>query len=458
MEKIQQNFDLAKLGDLLVQTKRNEKVDPTKTYKLLGVRSHGKGLFVREQKVGSLIRSNQLNRVKSGEFIYNRLFAWRGSFGIVPTELDGAYVSNEFPTFAINKNRVFPEFLDMYFKWQSTLDNVLKVSEGTTGISRNRLKEKLFLALEIPLPPLEKQQKKAAQLKTLQDRLAEIDARRAGMDATKVRDSILNAAFKGRLVRQDPDDEPAIELLAKIKEDYQKQKQQRNKRLLALDVSVLPALPKSWTWAYLGDVARVMDIDHKMPKSVDEGVLFISPKDFVTDGINLENAKRISRDDFDRISRKCKPEIGDIIYSRIGAALGRARKVPLNVKFHISYSLCLVRPHNLLRNNNFLYWLMRSPFILNQARAKIQSIGVPDLGLGEINKFLIPLAPLNEQYRIATTIEQLYAKTQEINKLREGAIEEAERLMPSLLNAVFRGQTENKQQSLQTSFQSSLQI
>lgn len=429
-------------------------IDDLTTYKRVTAKLHAKGIVLRDEIEGTQIKTKKQQLCNALDLLVAEIDAKVGGYGIVPAELEGAIVSSHYYLFEVNKNKLDPRYLE-YFVRTNAFQRQIS-ARGSTNYASIRPAD--VLQIKMPLPSLDKQSQVIEQLDRLSSSIDSVRVAQNQQEMEMLCKSILRKAFEGNLVQQDPNDEPAIELVAKIKEDDQKQKQKRNTGLPALDVSALPTLPDSWTWAYLGDVARVMDIDHKMPKSVDDGLLFISPKDFIADGINFEDAKRISVEDFKRISHKCEPKPGDIIYSRIGAKLGRARKVPLNVKFQISYSLCLIRPHSLLKSNDFLYWLMRSPFILNQARAKIQSIGVPDLGLGEINKFLIPLAPVNEQYRVAAAIDQLHATVQEINKLRAGAIEAQERLMPSLLNAAFNGQIQNKRQSRQISFQSSLQI
>ena len=81
-------------------------------YSLLGVRLEGKGCFIREEKFGSQICAEKLQRVKAGDFIYSRLFAWRGAFAVVPPEMGGAYVSNEFPNFEINQDVACPQFIE----------------------------------------------------------------------------------------------------------------------------------------------------------------------------------------------------------------------------------------------------------------------------------------------------------------------------------------------------------
>jgi len=67
-------------------------------------------------------------------------------------------------------------------------------------------------------------------------------------------------------------------------------------------------IPKNWFRCILEDIAYVNDVNHKMPKSVDQGIHFVSPKDFTEKGIDFTNTKKISRKDYETLSKKVKPQ------------------------------------------------------------------------------------------------------------------------------------------------------
>lgn len=81
------------IGDFLKQVKREVILKDNETYSLLGVKWYGKGMFLREVKKGKEIKAKKLYMVKKGDFVYNRLFAWKSSFAIVEEEFDGCLVS-----------------------------------------------------------------------------------------------------------------------------------------------------------------------------------------------------------------------------------------------------------------------------------------------------------------------------------------------------------------------------
>src|SRR5439155_26362317 len=153
-----------RLGEILKPVSRPEPVNPEATYALLGARWYATGLYTKEILSGSQIRAEKLYRVEEGDFVYNRLFAWKGSFAIASKENHGCFVSNEFPCFRIDSERADGRFLSRYFSRSSTWDEALGLSAGGTPTSRNRLKEEKLLAITIPLPPLAEQRRVVARV------------------------------------------------------------------------------------------------------------------------------------------------------------------------------------------------------------------------------------------------------------------------------------------------------
>ena len=227
----------------------------------------------------------------------------------------------------------------------------------------------------------------------------------------KLRELILHLAFHGKLLSQNPNDEPASVLLEKIKAEKDrliKDKKIKEERSFSdFNDEVLPfEIPKHWNWCRLIDIcSNVTDIEHKMPKSVEKGIKFISAKDLLDDGtINFGNVKYISEDDYERLSKRIKPCKGDIIFSRIGT-IGKSRIVNTNEKFLVSYSCCVIRPLSI--DLKYLNYYLDSGLVLNQAVKDTRGIGVPDLGIKVIKGFFVPFPPYAEQNRIVAKVDQL---------------------------------------------------
>jgi type I restriction enzyme S subunit len=194
-------WPLVKLGDVLSATSREETVDASKTYRLLGIRLEGKGPFLRESVSGTQTSATKLFRVAQGDFIYSRLFAWRGAFGVIDASLDGCYVSSEFPAFTPDPQMLDAEYLKYWFRLGPVIKRVEADCTGSTPLTRNRFKENFFFALEIPLPPLAEQRRLVARIEALAGLIAEAQALRK--EIVQDAENILLTSYKS-LVKDTP--------------------------------------------------------------------------------------------------------------------------------------------------------------------------------------------------------------------------------------------------------------
>ncbi len=153
------SWKIFKVKDLVKQFDDKVKVEPDNDYDMVGIRLYGQGLFYRETVNGSEISAKWLYPLQENAFIYTRLFAWRGTFGIVTKEFLNHYVSNEFPQFIADKEKILPEYLFFLFTQDFVIRAVKAASGGSAAVSRNRFKEEDFLEFEIPVPDVTDQQK-----------------------------------------------------------------------------------------------------------------------------------------------------------------------------------------------------------------------------------------------------------------------------------------------------------
>lgn len=165
------DWSFARVSEIVGQVTDRVKVIPDKEYKMVGVKWYGKGIFHRETVKGDSLSSTYVTPLVSDAFIYNRLFAWKGSFAIVPDEYTDCFVSTEFPQFIVNEDRILPRYLYLFFMCKNTIKAVNEASIGSAAVSRNRFKEEDFLDFEIPLPPLTIQQTIVGQWQNFQDEI-----------------------------------------------------------------------------------------------------------------------------------------------------------------------------------------------------------------------------------------------------------------------------------------------
>lgn len=173
-----------------------ERVQKGGTYRFCGMRSFGRGPFLSGERSTDDFRYEQLRRLKTRDFIYPKLMAWEGAFGMIPDSLDGTVVSPEFVVFRTDESRMLPEVFDTYFRSPFCLREVNAASTGSNR-RRRRLNPKAFLNLRVPVPPMERQKQLRDVYRLESEMIGDIEDTRAELKA--LRNAILRQAFAGEL-------------------------------------------------------------------------------------------------------------------------------------------------------------------------------------------------------------------------------------------------------------------
>lgn len=231
----------------------------------------------------------------------------------------------------------------------------------------------------------------------------------ASIDALK--QTILQLAVMGKLVPQDPNDEPASELLKRIEQEkaqlVKEGKIKKQKPLPPVNDEEKPfELPEGWEWCKLQNItSKITDGDHKTPPRITNGYKLLSAKN-VRDGyIDYDNCDYISEEDYLKSRERCLPEIGDLLIVSVGGTIGRSSLIKESANFALVRSVAIIKP--LLFNSNYLKFSMDS-FLLQKIINETKRGGAqPCLYLSEISNFLFPMPPEKEQKRIVSKIEHL---------------------------------------------------
>ena len=155
------------LGEVLTKSDDWILIDPECEYKEVTVRNRGQGAVLRRIVTGAEIAGTRRMRVHHRQFIVSRIDARHGSSGVIPAELEGAIVTNDFPVFECDTSVLLPEYLGWYTKTPRFVDECRHASEGSTN--RVRLKELAFLEITMSLPPIEEQRRVVEKLNRLAD-------------------------------------------------------------------------------------------------------------------------------------------------------------------------------------------------------------------------------------------------------------------------------------------------
>lgn len=296
------------------------------------------------------------------------------------------------------------------------------------GVSVNTLKTLIFA-----LPPLAEQIRIVAEIEKFEPLIAEYD--KLEQQATKLDDeiydklkkSILQYAIQGKLVPQNPNDEPASVLLKRIRAEKKAKlgKKYVDSYIYKGDdncyyehiagrvqdelVEVPFDMPDTWEWCRLKTILNLLtDGTHSTPKYTTNGIPFISVKDLSSGKISFNNTKFISQAEHLELSKRCHPCKGDILITKVGTT-GIPVLVDTDKEFSLFVSVALLKFNGALINTEYLLYLLKSPLVQLQATENTRGVGNKNWVLSDIEQTLIVIPPLAEQKRIVAKINEIFA-------------------------------------------------
>ena len=396
-----------KLGDVLNRKRRNITIENDKEYKLTTIKLHHKGVVLRSLAKGENIKSN-MSEIKAGDFILSGIDARNGAFGIVPTEMDEAIITNDFWCLDPDENQMDKQFF-LFLTSTSFFDNICKQSsDGTT--QRIRLQREKFFDYEITLPPITEQQGFVKKFQATQTKQIELLTQLTTQQTLikKLKQAYLSEAIRGELVEQDPSDEPASELLARIKSEKLKTKTKKVKHLKPITSDEIPfQIPKSWTWCRLGEIAEITR--GKSPQYDPNGVFkMLNQKCIKWFYVDPSHSKSINKEWFEQLKHDNKVIAGDILVNSTGeGTIGRSALADTNVEGYINDSHILKVRSQI--NQVYICNLINSIYgqdLINSVKGAT-STKQTELGVNNLSNFIIPLPPLAEQERIVARLDEL---------------------------------------------------
>ncbi|MCF8366148.1 MAG: restriction endonuclease subunit S [Bacteroidales bacterium] len=206
------------------------------------------------------------------------------------------------------------------------------------------------------------------------------------------------------------------------------------------DIENYETLPSRWKWSRFGNVTyKIGDIDHKMPKTVENGYPYLSTGNLNSDGtIDFSGAKTISKEDFDRLALKIKPQKGDIIFPRYGT-IGRNILIDFDREFLVSYSCAIIKNITSLMSSKFALYYSLSPVIKKEIKRYTVETTQANIGIASIENFVFPLCSTQEQNQIVQEIESRLSVCDKVEQSISESIVKAEALRQSILKKAFEG-------------------
>jgi len=274
------------------------------------------------------------------------------------------------------------------------------------------------------------------------------------MDTKKLRQKILDLAIRGKLVPQDPNDEPASVLLERIKEEKERLikegKIKRDKKEKTSDTSPYQnyelkitnyelgekpfEVPESWVWA--SGLECFNPMESRKPTGVKFRYIDINSIDNKKHTISEARQLYVSEAP-SRASRSV--DIGDTLFSMVRPYLENIAYVDENYHNCIaSTGFFVCKPQRVL-HSKYLYYLMLSSYVIDGLNVFMKGDNSPSINNDNITSFLYPIPPLNEQKRIITIIESAFSLVDEIEANQQGLTQFIKQAKFKVLDLAIRG-------------------
>ena len=307
-----------------------------------------------------------------------------------------------------------------------------KIVREATGTAQKGFYLNQLALLLIPIPPIKEQHRIVSKyLETVQMQKEyyktneTLDVLNSRFPAT-LKKSILQYAVQGKLVPQDPADEPASVLLERIRTEKEqlvkegKIKRDKHESVIfrrdnsyyekvdgierCIDDELPLEIPESWEWCRLGTILqKLTDGTHSTPKYTARGIPFISVKDISSGKISFERTKFISKTEHELLASRCDPHRDDILLTKVGTT-GIPVLVDTDRPFSIFVSVAQLRFSTELLDKFFLIYLLKSPLVQTQCRENTKGVGNKNWVMRDIANTLICIPPLAEQKRIQASL------------------------------------------------------
>lgn len=339
-------------------------------------------------------------KVKKEDFVINKMNAVLGSLGI--SRYEGLVSPVYFVLRNQNLTKTNPYYYEYIFQTRIVQKYLRTLAKGIMEI-REAIDWVEFKNMGLPLPPISVQNRTVNYLKLFDTKIKRfIQQKLKYVEFLKdYKRSVINELVTKGLNKKIKLKDSGIDWLGQIPEQYQIRKLKEVTNL-------------------------IIDGTHFTPTYVKEGIPFLRVTDISqSKNLNVDDIKKITKEEHVTLTKRCKPEKGDLLVSKNGT-IGIPRVIDWDFDFSIFVSLCLIKVKNII-NINFLAYLFLSELIKEQIKDFSKSNTVTNLHLNKIREITILIPPLSEQIEIVEKIkkeeeriENMISKAQEqINVIEE---------------------------------------
>ena len=296
---------------------------------------------------------------------------------------------------------ILPQYVKYFFEsgfyWE-------QIERGSVGIGQPNVNGTTLGNLRLPIPPINEQERIVSELKKWIAVITSIEANKNDLQGyiESAKSKILDLAIHGKLVPQDPNDEPAVDLLRRI-----------NPKFTPCDNGHYTFdVPSGWITTNLGSIFNVVSAKRILKSDwKHSGVPFYRAREIAKLSIYglVDNELYISEEHYNSLKEKFPvPKASDIMISAVGT-IGKCYIVKESDKFYYKDAsvLCLCNDYQI--NTKYIYHIMRSEYMLKQMYDNSKGTTVDTITIEKAKQYILPLPPLAEQQRIVAKIEETFS-------------------------------------------------
>jgi len=380
--------------------------------------------------------------LRENQLVYNPYRVNVGSIGLATKGLIGL-VSPAYIVFEATEE-LNAEFLYYYLK--SSLGIKLIKWYGDRGGVRSALRYEDLCEIDIPDLNLMQQVSVLNKMKEVDKEIENFNNEVSYQKQliSKLRQSTLQEAVQGKLVPQDPNDEPASVLLEKLNEEKEKfikeGKIKREKPLPPITDDEIPYdLPKGWEWVRLGSISDIStgctplksNESYYLGGKIPWCTSTVTGNEYVSEANNYITNKAL-----EECNLKLYP-VGTLIMAMYGQGKTRGQITELLIETTINQACAaVILMSNEIEHRKYVKMFLKR--VYNDIRSLAEGGAQPNINLVKVKKLVLPLPPLNEQKRIVEKVDQLMALCDELEKNIQQSKKDSEMLMQSVLQEAFK--------------------
>ena len=372
------------------------------------------------------------NEIYPGDILISRLPEPVGRACIVPNLSQRLVTAVDCAIIRLKQDIISKNYFIYYTQSAKYLELIKNNCMGTTRlrISRANLEKTL-----IPLPPLVEQKRIVTAVGAIFTQIALLEQNQADLQTAikQAKSKILDLAIHGKLVKQDPADEPASVMLEKLRAEKEAKiaageiKRSKNDSYIyknstdncyyekfdgesdvCIDNEIPFELPKNWQWTKLGRICdKLVDGDHNPPKGIEEKTeyIMVSSRNINHNTVeDLENVRYLTKEMFEAENLRTNATAGDILFTSVGS-LGRS------CIYDGSINICFQRSVSILNTkvyNKYVKFFFDSNFYQNYVAEHATGTAQMGFYLQEMAESFIAIPPISEQKRIVTKAEEIF--------------------------------------------------